>query len=273
MTAAATTSSPRTSASDLACWNAVQHFMLRTCGVVLREDQAYLVDARLGGVAKLHGFTRIAAFVTAACASASTTPLAGALIDAMTTHETLFFRDPTFWKFLEVSVFPKLAARTGPVRIWSAACSTGQEPYSIAMLLDEKFPQLAARVEIVATDVSELAVERAKSGTYISIEVNRGLAAARLIRHFDQSCGSYKVREHLRQRITWSVHNLLGIRPDPVNCELVLCRNVLIYFGETDRAAVAKRLLQATAPGGVLGVGSTETLRGTQLAPGLYSRT
>ena len=260
-------------AVDTSCWDTVQRFMLRSCGVVLRSDQAYLIDARLSGVAKDHGFARINEFVNAATALTAESALQRSLIDAMTTHETLFFRDPGFWKVLEEQVFPKLAARPGndPIRIWSAACSTGQEPYSIAMLLEEKFPTLANRTEIIATDVSEIAVEKAKNGVYISLEVNRGLSAGRLVRHFDQIGGSYRVREHLRKKITWSVHNLLGVRPDPKNCDLVLCRNVLIYFGETDRAAVARRLLTAANSNGIVGVGSTETLqRETAIAPGLY---
>ncbi len=259
-----------------ACWSAVQRFMLRTCGVVLGDDQVYLADSRLTPVAKLHGFVRVADFVTAACAALVTSPLATALIDAMTTHETLFFRDPPFWKCMEDVVLPKLVARVragATAKIWSAACSTGQEPYSIAILVAERFPELAPKLEIVATDVSEIAVTRAREGVYLALEVNRGLSAPRLIKHFEQGPGGFRVRDALRGRITWSVHNLLGSKPDPAGCDLVLCRNVLIYFGETDRTAVTRRLLQAATPGGLVGVGSTETLRETQLATGLYVRT
>jgi chemotaxis protein methyltransferase CheR len=247
--------------------------MLRTCGVVLRPDQAYLVDSRLAPVAKLHGLARAADFVTKACAAPAGSALSNALIDAMTTHETLFFRDPPFWRYLEDQLVPKLAAKLragGGARIWSAACSTGQEPYSLAMMFEERCPDVAPHLEIIATDVSELAVGQGKMGTYTTLEVNRGLSAPRLIRHFDQGPASFRVREPLRRRITWSVHNLLGSKPDPTGCDLVLCRNVLIYFGETDRAEVTRRLTASAAPGGIVGIGSTETLRGTQLAPGLY---
>ncbi len=261
-------------AVDPACWRDVQRFMLRAAGVVLADDQIYLLESRLASPAREHGFARIADFVRAACASPSSVPVAAALIDAMTTHETLFFRDPTFWTNLEQLVLPRLvaAAKTGRVKIWSAACSTGQEPYSLAMLIAERAPELADRVDIVATDVSELAVRRASAGVFSALETNRGLSAVRLVRHFEQAPGGFRVREALRRRITWSTHNLLGARPDPTACALVLCRNVLIYFGDTDRASVLQRLSRATMAGGVLGVGATETLKEPALAPGLHAR-
>ncbi|MCX5746674.1 MAG: protein-glutamate O-methyltransferase CheR [Proteobacteria bacterium] len=274
----ATSTAVRTSSPvpDLAgCWSNVQRFMVRHCGVVLTDDQSYLVESRLTSVAKTHNFVRITDFVSAACAASITSPLVTALIDAMTTHETLFFRDPPFWKNLEDLVLPKLVtrARTGSkVKIWSAACSSGQEPYSLAMLLAEKFPELVDKIEIVATDISELTVAKAREGVFSALETNRGLAATRLIKHFEQVTGGFRVRDSLCSRISWSSHNLLGSRPDPSNCDLVLCRNVLIYFGETDRSAVIRRLFQATLPGGIVGVGSTETLRETQLTTGLYVR-
>jgi chemotaxis protein methyltransferase CheR len=257
------------------CWSTVQRFMQRTCGVVLTTDQSYLADSRLTPVAKQHGYAQISDFVTAAVSSPLSSPLACALIDAMTTHETLFFRDAPFWKTLEDVVLPKLQARAlagAGVRVWSAACSTGQEPYSLAILIAERFPELALRVEIMATDVSELAIARARTGVYAALEVSRGLSAPRLVKHFEQVTGGFRIRSSFRNRITWATHNLLGSKPDPVGCDLVLCRNVLIYFGETDRAAVMRRLIHAAAPGAYIGVGSTETLKEPQVAAGLYVR-
>lgn len=255
------------------CWSTVQRFMVRACGVVLHEDQSYLVDSRLTAVSKQLGFLRITDFVNAACAGSTSSPHAVALIEAMTTHETLFFRDPPFWQTLETTIFPMLAtqARTGArIRIWSAACSTGQEPYSLSMLIADKFPDLA-NAEIIASDVSEITVERARLGVFTALEVNRGLSAPRLIKHFEQTAGGFRVREKLRERITWTMHNLLGSKPDPANCDLVLCRNVLIYFGETDRAEVIRRLFHS-APRGIVAIGSTETLRETAIATGFYGR-
>ena len=257
--------------ADAAAWSAVQRFMLRSAGVVLREDQAYLIEPRLTPVAKQHGFVRLADFVSAACAAPAGSPFNAALIDAMTTHETLFFRDPNFWKLLE-PVLTKCAIQRS-LKVWSAACSTGQEPYSITMVLAERFPDLVERTEIIATDISEQAVQKAREGVYTALEVNRGLPATRLVKHFTQVAGGYRIKDNLRSRITWSVHNLLGGKPDPTRCDLVLCRNVLIYFGETDRAAVARRLFDAASPGGLVAVGATETLRdGEALGVGVYKK-
>ena len=261
---------------DVVSWSAVQTFMQRTCGVVLRNDQAYLLESRLTGAAKTHGFPGIAEYVAATCSGPASTPQAKSLIDAMTTHETMFYRDAAFWQSFESLILPNLLQRARDglrPRIWSAACSTGQEPYSLAMLLEERAPDVAARVEIVATDVAELSVARARNGIFTPLEVNRNVNAARLMKHFQQAPGGFKVRDELRNRIQFQVHNLLGANPDPSGCDVVLCRNVLIYFGDTDRAGTLRRLLAACTIGGYVGLGSTETWRDVKsLAPGWYQK-
>jgi chemotaxis protein methyltransferase CheR len=252
-------------------WPAIKQYMVRHCGVVLADAQSYLLEPRLAPVAKQYGMTLVD-FVNAAAVSAPQSTLGMALIDAMTTHETMFFRDPPFWKALHDVVLPRLVeGNSRPLRIWSAACSTGQEAYSLAMLIDESFSAACADLMIQATDVSVPAVERGRAGVYSTLEVNRGLGAVRLQRHFEQASGGFVVNEGLRKRVTWSTHNLLGAGLDPTQCDMVLCRNVLIYFGDTDRELVIKRLFAATRSGGVIGVGTTESLLGRQpVAPGLY---
>jgi chemotaxis protein methyltransferase CheR len=261
---------------DAASWSLVRQFMLRTCGVELREDQGYLLDSRLMPAAKANGFISVADYVAAACRGATSTPAAKALIDAMTTHETMFYRDSSFWKSFEDLVLPTLVDLTrngGRARIWSAACSTGQEPYSLVMLLDEKIPDLAPRIDVVATDVAELSVERARKGFFTPLEVNRNVNVARLMKHFVQAPGGFQIREELRRRITFQTHNLLGANPDPTYCHVVLCRNVLIYFGDTDRASVMRRLAGAATRDGFIALGSTETWReGRPIAPGWYQK-
>lgn len=254
-------------------WEVVKRYVLRHCAVVLTDEQSYLLEPRLASVAKQHHFPSVAAFAAAASQVPPTSTLGIALIDAMTTHETMFFRDMPFWKTLEKTVLPLLfgAMRGRSLQVWSAACSTGQEVYSLAMLLDECFPEQLANSTIYASDVSALAVEKARNGIYSPLEANRGLGAVRLQRHFTQAPGGFRIAEKLRDKITWSTHNLVGGMPDRSNCDLVLCRNVLIYFSETDRASVIQRLFKATRPGGVVGVGSTESiLQVPALAPGLY---
>lgn len=261
--------------ADPRSFEQVKRYMLRHCGVVLGDDQSYLIEPRLAPVAKQNNYTTTAEFVSAACDSPAKSPLGMALIEAMTTHETMFFRDPTFWKALEKQVLPQLFAENrGAVRIWSAACSTGQEAYSIAMLLEECFPDRFAGTTIYADDVSALTVERAKEGIFTTLEANRGLGAVRLQRHFEQAPRGFRINAKLRSKIVWSTHNLLGGAASCFGCDLVLCRNVLIYFSELDRNTVISRLFQAARVGGVVGVGSTESLRDKQqLAPGLYIKT
>jgi chemotaxis protein methyltransferase CheR len=257
-------------------WVAVQQFMLRSCGVELREDQSYLMEPRLAAAAKAHGFPNVNDYVVATCFGAATTPGAKSLIDAMTTHETMFYRDPAFWSALESLVLPRLVETVrsvGRARIWSGACSTGQEPYSLTMLLEEKAPDIADRVEIIATDVAEPSVDRARKGVFTPLEVNRNVNVMRLMKHFDQAPGGFRIKDALRKRVTFETHNLLGANRDPSNCDLVLCRNVLIYFGDTDRSAVLRRLNAAAKPNGFIALGSTETWReGKLIAPGWYQK-
>lgn len=257
---------------DQDTWAKVRVFMQRTCGVVMSDDQRYLLDARVLPLLRPFGYSTVRAYVDHACAANLSDPTATALIDAMTTHETYFFRDQPFWTGFEQVILPKvIAARAGqPLRIWSAACSTGQEPYSLAMLLEERWPEVAARAEIHATDVSAIAIDRARTGSYSTIEVNRGLGAARLLRHFERGVGAFRIQAKLRDRITWRAHNLLGASAGPKDCDIVLCRNVLIYFGDSDRATVLGRLQNAGRPGGYLGVGSTEFLKPGALLPGWH---
>jgi chemotaxis protein methyltransferase CheR len=134
------------------------------------------------------------------------------------------------------------------------------------------WPDVLKQAEIMATDVSKETVERAREGFYNTLEVNRGLGAKRLVRHFEPALGGFRVKREIRERVSCSTHNLLGAFPDPTNCDLVLCRNVLIYFSETDRNAVVRRLVQASRPDGYVGVGSTELLPGKSLGSGWYTR-
>lgn len=256
-------------------WDAVKRYMLRHCGVVLSDEQNYLLEPRLAPVAKQHKFASVAELVATATNALPMSTLGMALIDAMTTHETMFFRDAAFWKALEKTVLPQLIAnsRGHGLRIWLAACSTGQEAYSLAMLLDECFPEQFATSTLYANDVSALSVERGRDGVYSTLEVNRGLGAVRLQRHFQQATGGFQVADKLRNKISWNTHNLLGSAPDCRDCDLVLCRNVLIYFSDTDRATVLQRLFQAARPGGIVGIGATESILDKQpLAPGLYAK-
>lgn len=257
-------------------WSMIQQFMMRHTGNVLRDDQTYLMESRLQRVIKSLGYNSVGELVMAACVPFAPAKLATAVIEALTTHETSFFRDTAFWRTLQTEVLDKLIdkARMGRnIRIWCAACSTGQEPYSLAVLLRELAPTQVNNFEIIATDIAEPTLEHARSGFYSSLEVNRGLDIKRLASNFTQATGGFRIKEEIGRMITWKIHNLLGTNADPTGCDMVLCRNVLIYFNETDRAATLKRLIAATITGGHIGLGSTESTREsglTLLNSGLY---
>jgi chemotaxis protein methyltransferase CheR len=261
-------------ASAPASWTVLRSFMQSSCGVVLGEDQHYLMEARLAPVAKVLNYGTVEEYVAEACRAGAPRSMTSPLIDAMTTHETSFFRDGPFWRTFQETVLPALGvldpAHQRPVKVWSAACSTGQEAYSLAMLLEEQFPALAARTQIVATDVSEGVVEQAARGTFSVFEVNRGVSAPRLLRHFERDGGNFRVKEKYRRRITWQQQNLISGWPPWEGLDVALVRNVLIYFPEATRALVLKKVRAAVRPSGFLGVGSTELLPGTPTSPGWY---
>ena len=258
--------------SDTWAWGRVQTFMQRTCGVALADDQAYLLECRLSSLVSETGLASIGDLVRAACLPGPPTPLGERVIDALTTHESYFFRDVTFWRALEEMVIPRLLqAGRRELRIWSMGCSHGQEPYSIAMLLEERWPALAQASTILATDVSAAAVQRARHGVYSVLEANRGLGAVRLLRHFERSReGGFAVKPALRARINWGIANLLDLGPTASRYDVVLCRNVLIYLGEPARQAVLGKLAGVTALGGFIGLGASELALGSPLAPGWF---
>jgi chemotaxis protein methyltransferase CheR len=256
-------------------WTTVRAFMARQCGVVLSEDQDYLLQARLGPVAKQFQMASIDELVEVACRAGNGVPqMTDAVIDAMTTHETSFFRDAGFWRGFEEQIMPALSARRthGTLRIWSAACSTGQEVYSLLMLIAERFPGWQDRIEVTATDVSAPTVAKAELGIFNTLEVNRGLVATRLLRFFEQVPGGFQAKPSLRSRVRFRVQNLLAADSYGFDYDIVLCRNVLIYFSDTGRAQVIRNLWSSVAPGGYLAVGTTERLEQRSLAPGWYAR-
>jgi chemotaxis protein methyltransferase CheR len=243
------------------------------CGVELSETQKYLMEPRLGPVAKAHGIISVDDLIQKACKPGALKVLQAALVDAMTTHESHFFRDTSFWKTIEEKVIPAcLAVKNSRFRVLSTACSTGQEVYSLAMLLAEKWPELLPRLELVASDVAEGTLVKAKSGIYTSLEVNRGLIAPRLLKHFEKAEGGFRIKESFRKLITWMPHNLLEPLPGAGLYDIILCRNVLIYFGDADRRKVLAHLIKGLQPHGFIGLGAGELYLGSPLPGGFYER-
>lgn len=235
----------------------------RTSGTLLGLDQHYLVETRLLDHAAEHGFASLGSLVAQLRTEAPDSPLRKLAVEAMLNGETRFFRDAAAFAALRSVVIPELVERRAGERrltIWSAACSTGQEPYSIAMLLHGSFPELVDwNVRILATDLSSAALRRARAGRYSQFEVNRGLPAVALIRYFEQEGNDWVVRDDLRRLVEFEEFNLLTDWPGFVGVDLVLLRNVMIYWDVECKRRMLGRLTSILRPDGHLMLGAAET--------------
>ena len=242
----------------------VADLVRRRSAIQLEPGKEYLVESRLMPLARAAG-TDIDGYVQGLRRGHP-----GALdevVEALTTNETSWFRDVQPFHALVDHVMPEVltgpARLAGPspvVRIWSAACSSGQEPYSIAMTLADAAPQ--ATLRITATDLSRGMVERARSGRYSQLEVNRGLPAPMLVKHFTRAGADWEVSAALRATTTFLQHNLLDAPPTGGPFDVVFLRNVLIYFDLATKRDVLRRVQQVLRPGGFLLLGAAETTIG-----------
>ena len=235
-------------------------------GLTLGAGKEYLVESRLQGVATTWKCDDIPALVRM-LRGLPDPKLVKAVCDAMTTSETMFFRDDAPFRELRESLIPAAAARcreTGrPLRIWSAACSTGQEPLSIAMtVLQSKAVLGTTPVEITASDYSSVQLARAKSGVYNHFEVQRGLPVAMLVSYFQQIPDGFRASDDLRKMMTFHERNLLEPYTGLALFDVIFCRNVLIYFDVQTKANVLQRMASQLAPGGVVILGGSETTLG-----------
>ena len=230
--------------------------------IVINPDQGYLVESRLSAVARREGFASVGQLV-AGLRSGGGVDLQVRVVEAMTTNETSFFRDVHPFENLRLSVIPELVRRRAATRrltIWCGACSTGQEPYSLVMLLREHFPALASwHVQILATDLSEEILTRARHGRFTQLEVNRGLPAALLAKYFTKDGPEWQIRDEVRAAVRFEQLNLTGPwRPFPP-MDLVLLRNVLIYFDTTVKKQILGRVRGVMQPDGFLLLGGAES--------------
>jgi len=188
------------------------------------------------------------------------------IVEAMTTNESFFFRDIKPFDQFKTFVLPQLLrvrAATRSLRIWSAACSSGQEPYSLAMILTEMRAQLAGwRIEIVATDLSTEILDKAQAGLYTQFEVQRGLPIQLLVKYFKQSGDRWQIDEAIRKMVQFRTFNLLDDMGPLGRFDVVFCRNVLIYFDQPTKSAVLGRVARQLAPDGYLYLGGAETVLG-----------
>jgi chemotaxis protein methyltransferase CheR len=233
-------------------------------GLVLSADKTYLVESRLAPIARRDGFSSIDDLVSAVKVRRDG-KLIEAIVDAMTTNETFFFRDKTPFDIFEQTILPDLIARkpSSTIRIWCAAASTGQEPYSLAMIAEAMGPRLGGcKLEILGTDISERCLEKAKAGVYTQFEVQRGLPVQMLLKHFKKDGDAWKIGDNLKTNIRFRPMNLLDDFRGLGRFDVIFCRNVLIYFDSQTKKRVLERMsMQVDGPGYLL-LGAAETVLG-----------
>lgn len=238
--------------------------MRELVGFDLRPDKHYLLESRLRPVARAFGMADVSDLLRR-FGERPDGRLDSAVSEALATGETSFFRDTRVFDIVRRELLPALLRRAGRerVRIWSAASSTGQEAYSLAMLCTELIgPAAAERVEIVGTDYVGDVLARARSRCYSAFEVQRGVPAALLVKHFERVDEGYRVKEPVARLVRFARHNLLDPPLGLGRFDLVLLRNVLIYMDEPTRRRVLKQVASAMHPHGYLIVGASESLRG-----------
>ncbi len=252
-------------------------------GLVLGPEKAYLLKGRLENIVRAEGLADTAALL-ARIRSAPRPELIQKCVDALATHESSFFRDGAPFELIKNSLLPALLKRSGParkLRIWCAACSSGQEPLSMAIAVHETAGANAVRdVEILATDFSEPILAKARAGLYSDFEVRRGLSPERLQRWFQRDGETWRADEQLARMITYRSHNLLKGVAGLGAFDIILCRNVLIYFNADRKRLVLDDLAKALSDDGSLFLGSAETIMGltealeaSPGARGLYRKT
>jgi chemotaxis protein methyltransferase CheR len=233
-------------------------------GLDLSADKQYLVESRLVPLARKAGLPGIPELVQKMKNGAEA--LTVEVVEAMTTNETFFFRDKIPFDHLRDTILPTLLqSRAGrkSLRIWSAASSTGQEPYSIAMCLKEKAAALSGwRIEIVATDLSQEVLEKSKSGIYSQFEVQRGLPIQLLVKYFTQIGELWQINSELRGMVQHKQLNLLQDFSHLGKFDVIFCRNVLIYFDQETKINIFERMARVIEPDGMLMLGAAESVVG-----------
>jgi chemotaxis protein methyltransferase CheR len=241
----------------------LRHLMHERAAIVLEPGKEYLALSRLDPLARHAGVGSVAALVDVLRSEDATSVLHDQVVDALTTNETTFFRDHNPFESLRAHVLPDLIEqkrRTRTFAVWSAGCSSGQEPYSIAMAIREHFPELLTwHLSILGTDISPSVLDRARLGRYGQLEVNRGLPAHLLVRHFTRVGMEWEIEEPIRRMVRFERHNLVHEWPELPQFDLVLMRNVMIYFDPDAKREVLAKMHRQLAPHGYLLLGASET--------------
>ncbi|MBE9556671.1 MAG: protein-glutamate O-methyltransferase [Proteobacteria bacterium] len=234
-------------------------------GLTLSPDKAYLLENRLMAVSRKWGMSDIDGLASAVRGGPNE-ELLREITEAMTTNETLFFRDQTPFEQLEKVVLPRLLEtrkESRRIRIWSAACSSGQEPYSIAMILKGMGSILDDwRIDIYATDISRAMLDKARAGLYTQFEVQRGLPIAMLMKYFQQAGDKWEIDPSIRSMVEYQEFNLLNDPTGKGQFDVVFCRNVLIYLDPPTKGRVLENVWKIMPADGILYMGGAETVMG-----------
>ncbi|MEM8866014.1 MAG: protein-glutamate O-methyltransferase CheR [Planctomycetota bacterium] len=236
------------------------------CGIALDESKSYLIEGRLADLVQRHGCGSYAELARKA-RSITSRDVQTDIVNAITTNETLWFRDTTPFEALRYKLLPELidAKQKSPfpkrLRVWSAACSTGQEAYSIAMAFGDIVPDLADwDLQVYGTDISPAAVEKAKQGVYSDLEISRGLEQKYRGAYFVKQGKDWQINSVLRSKCKFDVRNLHAPMTGIGKFDVIFCRNVAIYFSDADKKKLFRSLASVLNPGGWLFVGSSESL-------------
>ncbi|MCW8834039.1 MAG: protein-glutamate O-methyltransferase CheR [Colwellia sp.] len=247
-------------------YNQFRTFLEQQCGIVLGENKQYLVKSRLAPLMSKFNISSLSELVTSTLSPVER-QLRAAVIDAMTTNETLWFRDDYPFKLLQRQLLPDFADKRTPVKIWSAASSSGQEPYSIAMSVleyQEKNPGAFPRgVQVIGTDISTTMLEHCKFGHYDSLALARGLSEERKSKFFEVGeNGMLKVKEQVKKMVSFRPLNLLNSYSLMGRFDIVFCRNVLIYFSPEIKSQIIGQIHGTLNNAGYLFLGASESLSG-----------
>lgn len=232
-------------------------------GLVLTPDKSYVLDSRLNPVAKKWGFSSLEA-MTAALQGVPDSDLVTDVTEAMTTGETSFFRNTRPFHFFRDTVLPymlKNRSSKRQIKIWCAACSSGQEPYSLGMILKEMDKKLAGwKIEILATDISNEVLNQARGGTYSQFEVQRGLPIGMLLKHFTQKEEKWQIKDDIRKMVKFQYFNMLDNMSSLGEFDVIFCRNVLVYFDDAGKKQALDKIAGRLRPDGFLFLGANENL-------------
>lgn len=252
-----------------ASYQIIADLLASRTGQHLTESRRWRVGTALAGVFREHGISnldQLVCLLDEPRRRSHDRDLATEVVEALLNNETYFFRDKPTFDQIPDDILPELQRRRAQSRrisIWSAGCSTGQEVHSLAMLFeDQKDRWDGWTIDILGTDVSHRAIRTARTGLYTQFEVQRGLGVTQMLRHFEETPGGWQILDHVRHITRFQQHNVLDEPPARARFDLILCRNVLLYFPPPNRETAFQRIASAIAPDGFLMLGAGETVIG-----------